>query len=360
VNGTSLVIGYDEALDTGSVPATTAFAVQVGGSSRAVSTVGVSGSSVTLTLASGVLFGQSVTVAYTMPATNPTQDLAGNDAASFSAAAVTNNTANTAPTANATSATTPFGQAVSVSLSGSDAETCDLVFSIVTGPSHGSLGSISNASCTSGNPNTDTASVTFTPAGGYSGPDSFTYKVNDGTTDSTSKTATLTVNAPAGGTFTFQATEDAQVKSTSPTTNYGTLTTMQLREEPAGGTLPTYRDYLKFNVTGMTGTVSSVKLRLWITDVSPDSGTVFGTSTAWSEATITWSGTNAAPALGSSFGSAGATTVAGAWVEITLVGSPVNGNVGNVAFALKTTSTNSSIFDTSEGAHPPELVVTTN
>jgi trimeric autotransporter adhesin len=320
----------------------------------------VSGTSVTLTLSSGVLFGQSVTVAYTAPATNPTQDPAGNDAASFSAVAVTNNTPNTPPTANATSATTPMNTAVSVPLSGSDAETCQLTFSIVTGPSHGSLGSIGNTACSAGNPNTDSAPVTYTPTTGFSGPDSFTYKVNDGTTDSTAKTATLTVNAPAGGTFTFQATEDAQVKSTSPTTNYGALTTMQLREEPAGGTLPTYRDYLKFNVTGMTGTVTSVKLRLWITDTSPDSGTVFGTSTAWSESTITWSGTNAAPALGSSFGSAGATTVAGAWVEITLVGSPVNGNVGNVAFALKTTSTNSSIFDSSEGVHPPELVVTTN
>jgi hypothetical protein len=235
------------------------------------------------------------------------------------------------------------------------------VFSVVTGPAHGALGSISNTSCTAGSPNTDGASVTYTPTTGYSGPDSFTYKVNDGTTDSTAKTATLTVSAPVGGgTFTFVATDDAHVKSTSPTTNYGALTTMQLREETAGGTLPTYRDYLKFNVTGMSGTVSSVKLRLWTTDVSPDSGTVYGTTTAWSESTITWGGTNAAPALGTSYGSAGATTTVGAWVEITLVGSPVTGNVGDVAFAVKTTSTNSSIFDSSEGAHPPELVVTTN
>ncbi len=286
----------------------------------------------------------------------------GQSDAAFAPLGVTNNTPppNTAPTANTTSATTPFNQAVNVALSGSDAETCQLTFSIVDPPSHGSLGSISNNPCTAGNPNTDTASVTYTPTTGFSGPDSFTYKVNDGTTDSTAKTATLTVNAPAGGTFTFIATDDAHVKSTSPTTNYGALTTLQLREETAGGTLPTYRDYLKFNVTGMTGTVASVKLRLWITDVSTDSGTVYGTSTAWNEATITWGGANAAPALGSSFGSAGATTVAGAWIEITLVGSPVNGNVGNVAFAIKTTSTNSSFFDSSEGAHPPELVVTTN
>jgi uncharacterized repeat protein (TIGR02059 family) len=361
VNGASLVIGYNEALDTGSVPAASAFDVQVGGSARNVSNVGVSGQNVTLTLATQVISTDSVTVAYTAPATNPVQDVAGNDAASFSSVAVTNNTPppNTPPSANATSATTPAGQAVSVGLSGSDPETCQLTFSIVTQPSHGTLGSISNASCVAGSPNTDSASVTYTPSGGYSGPDSFTYKVNDGAADSSAATASITVLPPSGGgTFTFVATEDAQVKSTSPTTNYGSLTTMQLREEPAGGTLPTYRDYLKFRLNGISGTVTSVKLRLYITD----SGTVYGTSTGWSEATIMWGGANPAPALGTAYGSAGATTTANTYIEITLdpaaVGSP-DGN-GDVAFGIKTTSTNSSIFESSEGAHAPELVVTTS
>ena len=204
---------------------------------------------------------------------------------------------NTPPTANATSATTPQNAPVSVPLSGSDPETCELTFSIVASPAHGTLGSISSPTCTSGIPNNDSATVTYTPTSGYNGPDSFTYKVNDGTANSAPATATLTVTPTGGGgggTFTFQATEDAQVKSTSPTTNYGALATLQLREEASPGV--TYRDYLKFNVTGMTGSsVTAVKLRLWITDVSPDSGTVFGTSTAWSEGSIVWNG---APALG--------------------------------------------------------------
>jgi hypothetical protein len=237
------------------VPANGDFAPQVNGSPRSVSNVSVSGSSVTLTLASPVISTDSVTLSYTA-GSNPVQDVAGNDAANYSGAAVTNNTP---------------------------------------------------------------------PSG--------------------------------GGTFTFVPTDDAQVKSTSPTTNYGSLATMQLREEPSGGTLPTYRDYLKFNVTGMTGSVSAVKLRLWITDVSTDSGSVFGVAdTTWTEGTIVWNG---APALGSTaFGSAGATTTVGAWIEISLSPSSVSGN-GVVSFGLKTTSTNSSIYDSSEGGHPPELVVTT-
>jgi uncharacterized repeat protein (TIGR02059 family) len=364
VNGSSLAIGYNEPLDTNSTPANGDYAPLVNGNPRSVTNVAVAGSTVTLTLATPVVAADTVTLSYTA-GTNPVQDVAGNDAANFSGAAVTNNTPapNTPPTANATSATTPAGQAVSVALSGSDPETCQLTFSIVTQPSHGTLGSISNANCVAGSPNTDAASVTYTPNGGFSGPDSFTYKVNDGAADSAAATASITVSPPSGGgTFTFVATEDAQVKSTSPTTNYGSLTTMQLREEPAGGTLPTYRDYLKFRLSGITGTVTSVKLRLYITDVSPDSGTVYGTSTGWSESTITWGGANPAPALGTAYGSAGATATVNTYIEITLdpsaVGSP-DGN-GDVAFGIKTTSTNSSIFESSEGAHAPELVVTTS
>ena len=90
--------------------------------------------------------------------------------------------------------TTTTDVAVGEALSGRDPETCELTFSIVSGPAHGTLGSIGGAACASGSPNTDSASVTYTPTTGYSGPDSFTYKVNDGTTDSPPATATLTVN----------------------------------------------------------------------------------------------------------------------------------------------------------------------
>ena len=92
VNGASLTLSYDEALDPASVPATGAYAVLVDSSPRSVSTVAVSGSTVTLTLSSPVTSGQTVSASYTVPATSPVQDVAGNDAAAFSGQAVTNNT----------------------------------------------------------------------------------------------------------------------------------------------------------------------------------------------------------------------------------------------------------------------------
>lgn len=92
VNGAALTLGYNEPLDSGSLPASSAYAVLVNAGARSVNAVAVSGSTVTLTLSSPVTSGQTVTLSYTVPATNPVQDVAGNDAAALSGQAVTNNT----------------------------------------------------------------------------------------------------------------------------------------------------------------------------------------------------------------------------------------------------------------------------
>ncbi|MCW8177653.1 SwmB domain-containing protein, partial [Verminephrobacter aporrectodeae] len=102
VNGTQLVLSFN---DTGNLdadpthtPANGAFTVLVDGVANAVTSVTVEpqAKTVTLTLTTAVTSGQSVTVAYADPTTgndaNAIQDAAGNDAASFAATAVTNNT----------------------------------------------------------------------------------------------------------------------------------------------------------------------------------------------------------------------------------------------------------------------------
>ena len=95
VDGTTLTLTYDEALDGGSRPAPGDFTVQVDGSGRSVSGVSVSGRVVTLTLASVVAHDETVTVSYS-PGANPIRDAAGNGAIGLSNEPVANETPETA------------------------------------------------------------------------------------------------------------------------------------------------------------------------------------------------------------------------------------------------------------------------
>ena len=109
VDGATLTITFDEALDTGGTPDRSAFAVTVADDSRGVDTVAVSGSVVTLTLVTAVFAGDAVTVAYTAPAGESDarlKDPAGNAAESFSGRSVSNDTA-LAARLTATASTVP-------------------------------------------------------------------------------------------------------------------------------------------------------------------------------------------------------------------------------------------------------------
>lgn len=93
VNGTSLVLTYDEDLDTDSVPDNSAYTITVGGNAAtATSSISISDSTITLTLAAAVTAADTVTVAYTVPADNPVQDRTGNDAAALRDESVVNDT----------------------------------------------------------------------------------------------------------------------------------------------------------------------------------------------------------------------------------------------------------------------------
>ena len=92
VNGTSLLLTYDEDLDTDSVPAATDFTVTVAASTATLSSVELSGAVVTLTLATGVENGEAVSLDYTVPASNPIQDDVGNGAAGLTGQTVVNET----------------------------------------------------------------------------------------------------------------------------------------------------------------------------------------------------------------------------------------------------------------------------
>ena len=106
---TALELGltYDEDLDADSEPAPSAFTVTVDGATWAVTGVSVDGTKVLLTLASAVRAGETVTVSYTVPGTDPLRDEASNPAAAFSDHPVTNEVPVTAPDAPSSLEATP-------------------------------------------------------------------------------------------------------------------------------------------------------------------------------------------------------------------------------------------------------------
>ena len=120
VSGSSLVLSYSDIsqleADTSHTPLATAFTVKVAGSTDVVTAVAVNAAAktVTLTLTTAVTAGQAVTVAYTDTTTGndarAVQDALGNDAATFTALAVTNNTDVTDATAPVFSGATVNGK----------------------------------------------------------------------------------------------------------------------------------------------------------------------------------------------------------------------------------------------------------
>lgn len=76
---------------SGALPAASAFAVIVAGSAATISSVAANGTTgVNLTLSAAVTSGQSVTVQYTKPGTNPLQNAAGGQTPSFGPSTATN------------------------------------------------------------------------------------------------------------------------------------------------------------------------------------------------------------------------------------------------------------------------------
>ncbi len=124
----------------------------------------------------------------------------------------------TFPICSAISANVAYQTQTPLTLTCSDADGKPVSFSITSSPTHGSLGSVSAS-----------GQVTYTPAAGFSGPDSFTFTAQNADGTAVAATATITVGQPAGSTVTTQTHSLPGGGGTSPTT--GIATTPKAVEE---------------------------------------------------------------------------------------------------------------------------------
>ena len=132
----------------------------------------------------------------------------------------------------------------------------------------------------------------------------------------------------------------------SPDTNDGTLGRLDVDS-------PGEESYIRFSISGVTGTVQNATLRLFVTNGSSNGPSIYATDNSWTETGITWNN-RPAPTTGALANVDAMTT--GTWTEYDLSGY-VTGD-GTYNFVFLPDSTNGVRFDSRENGSPPELVLT--
>ena len=109
--------------------------------------------------------------------------------------------------------------------------------------------------------------------------------------------SSVTTPAPSGPTtVSFVAEADSYTDGTAAAANFGTATNV------FADTSPAQRGYLRFVASGITGTVQSAVVRVWVTDSASNAPQIATTSSAWTETGLTW---NNQPAPGTVTGDLG-------------------------------------------------------
>jgi hypothetical protein len=150
---------------------------------------------------------------------------------------------------------------------------------------------------------------------------------------------------------------DSWTGSDAPTLNHGSETSAYVDGSPLKVT------YLSYDLSGVSGTVSSAVLRVTTAPSSasgsPDRQDVHRVlDTSWTEQGLTWD--NEPPVESGVLGSVAATTGAGTTYDIALTPADVASAVGGrLSLAISSTGGDAFYIATRETATPPRLILTT-
>lgn len=192
-----------------------------------------------------------------------------------------------------------------------------------------------------------TGSTAKNPSHTYTTLGQYTATLTVGNANGSTSTSKLITVVPAPVTTT--AVADTYVRSDQATTNFGTATSMQGYRK--GGTA--YQPLFRFSVGALPAAPVSAKVRLYVTDASNSTGSLFRSANAtWSETAVTW---NTKPPTTGAALSASKNATLGQWVEFDV--TPVVTASGEYSFTLTNASGNVVAFSSRQGTNPPQLVI---
>jgi hypothetical protein len=198
---------------------------------------------------------------------------------------------------------------------------------------------------------TDTLTITPSPTFGPTATPSHTATLTALPSNTPTPAATFTSTATAViSSVTFGPVADAYTNEGSVSTNYGTATTLR------ADATPLVRSYLRFNLQGLSGTVTRVTLRIFTNSSSSAGYEVRNVAdNTWTEGSINHTNAPAMDGVTATSGAFGA----GVWTTVDIT-PLVTGN-GTYNIALTTTSgTAFSLASREAGANAPQLIVETS
>jgi tartrate-resistant acid phosphatase type 5 len=155
-------------------------------------------------------------------------------------------------------------------------------------------------------------------------------------------TATTASNT---GTLSLNPVADSYIYSDNPSSNFGTNLSLRMDASPI------MRNYIRFDVPNLNGTIISATLRVYATSSNSVGYSVQSSSGAWDELSLTF---NNAPAASGSYGSSGA-IAANTWTQVN-ISSLVTG-AGQYNLVLSSTSSTATAFASREATNKPQLVI---
>ena len=232
---------------------------------------------------------------------------------------VTVNPVNDTPTVKDIAISTDEDTALEITLLGSDVDQDDLTYSLVTESSNGTV-------------SLDGIKVTYTPNENYNGEDTFTYKVNDGTEDSTTATVTITVKSindtPVSKDISVSTDEDNSVEVSLDASDLDQDTlTYSIVDDPVNGTVSL--DGIKVTYTPNENYNGEDTFTYKVNDGTEDSNTA--------TVTVTVNPVNDTPTVKDIAISTDEDTA----LEITLLGSDVDQD--DLTYSLVTESSNGTV-----------------